>query len=345
MGEPLVVVKNLVKWFPVRRSFLSPTAHVRAVDDVSLEIKSGEILGLAGESGCGKTTCGKLIIRLLEPTSGNVIFEGEDITTFDHERLKKFRKSAQIVFQDPYDSMNPRQTVFQILQEPIQIHNIAESNEESVNLIYKALEDVQLTPPGEFTSRFPHELSGGQRQRVAVARALILNPKFIVADEPVSMLDMSVRAEILNLLLDLVQKYDLSLLFITHDLAVSKYVTDRLAIMYLGEIVELSKPEEVVDTPLHPYTKALVAAVPVPDPRTKIGKIPIKGEIPSPINPPSGCRFHTRCPIAVFPICKEKEPQLEEKTHEHWAACHFSYLLMEQYEEENQKTRQKGADK
>lgn len=332
MAEPLITVKNLVKWFPVRRGFLSAKQNLKAVDDVSFEIQTSEILGLAGESGSGKTTCGKVVIRLLEPTSGSVLFNGEDITTYDSKKLLKFRKCAQIVFQDPYDSMNPRQTVFQILQEPLEIHSLAHSREESTNLIYKALEDVQLTPPEEFTPRFPHELSGGQRQRVAVARSLILNPKFIVADEPVSMLDMSVRAEILNLFLDLIQKYRLSLLFITHDLAVSKYIADRLAIMYLGKIVELGRPEEVVDTPLHPYTEALVAAIPVPDPRIKIGEIPIKGEISSPINPPSGCRFHPRCPVAVFPICKDKEPPLEEKVPGHLAACHFSNLLMEKYE-------------
>ena len=258
MAEPLISVKNLVKWFPVRRGFLAPKLYVRAVDSVSFEVESSEILGIAGESGCGKTTCGKLTIRLLEPTSGSVLFNGEDVTTYDSKRLKEFRESAQIVFQDPYDSMNPRQTVFQILQEPLQIHGVTHSREESNDLIYKALEDVQLTPPEEFTPRFPHELSGGQRQRVAVARALILHPKFIVADEPVSMLDMSVRAEMLNLFSDLVQKYRLSLLFITHDLAVSKYITNRLAIMYLGKIVEIARPEEVVDTPIHPYTLSLI---------------------------------------------------------------------------------------
>jgi peptide/nickel transport system ATP-binding protein len=332
MTELLMTVENLVKWFPVRRSFLSARQYLKAIDGVSFEIHTSEILGLAGESGSGKTTCGKLVIRLLEPTGGKVLFNGEDIMRYDSKRLLKFREDAQIVFQDPYDSMNPRQTVFQILQEPLDIHGLAHSREESTNLIYKALEDVQLAPPEEFTSRFPHELSGGQRQRVAVARSLILNPKFIVADEPVSMLDMSVRAEILNLFLDLIKKYHLSLLFITHDLAVSKYITDRLAIMYLGKIVEIGKPEEVVDTPFHPYTEALVAAIPVPDPRVKIGEIPIKGEIPSPINPPSGCGFHPRCPIAVFPICKDVEPPLEEKKPGHLASCHFSYLLIEKHE-------------
>jgi peptide/nickel transport system ATP-binding protein len=332
MGETLISVKGLRKWFPVRRGLFTPKLFVRAVDDVSFGIEKGKILSLAGESGSGKTTTGKVIIRLIEPTSGSILFNGEDVTTFGSKRLKEFKKEAQIVFQDPYDAMNPRQTIFQILQEPLLVHNVTDTREEATDLVYRALEDVQLSPPEEFTPRFPHELSGGQRQRVAVARALILNPKFIMADEPVSMLDMSVRAEILNLFLDLIKKYDLTLLFITHDLAVSKYITDELAIMYLGKIVEIAIPEEVVDTPLHPYTVALVAAVPVPDPRMKLGQLPIKGEIASPIAPPSGCRFHPRCPMAQFPICREKEPPLEEKTRGHFAACHFSDTLVAQYE-------------
>lgn len=332
MAEPLIKVKNLRKWFPVRRGLFTPKLFVRAVDGISFEIGKGKILALAGESGSGKTTAGKVMIRLIEPTSGGILFNGKDISSLRSGKLKEFKKQAQIVFQDPYDAMNPRQTIFQILQEPLLVHSITDSGEKSRDLVYRALEDVQLTPPEEFTPRFPHELSGGQRQRVAVARALILRPKFIMADEPVSMLDMSVRAEILNLFLDLIAKYDLTLLFITHDLAVSKYIADDLAIMYLGKIVEISNPEDVVDTPLHPYTVALVAAVPVPDPRLKLGQIPITGEIPSPIHPPSGCRFHPRCPMAQFPICREKEPALEEKAQGHMAACHFSHILMKKYE-------------
>jgi peptide/nickel transport system ATP-binding protein len=329
MAEPLIRVNNLRKWFPVRRGLFTPKLFVKAVDDVTFDIEKGKILALAGESGSGKTTAGKVLIRLIEPTSGGIFFNGQNVTEFDVKRLKEFRKEAQIVFQDPYDAMNPRQTIFQILQEPLLVHEITNSRDEATDLVYQALQDVQLSPPEEFTPRFPHELSGGQRQRVAVARALILHPKFIMADEPVSMLDMSVRAEILNLFLDLIEKYDLTLLFITHDLAVSKYIADELAIMYLGKIAEIGNPEDVVDTPLHPYTIALVAAVPVPDPRSKLGIIPIAGEISSPINPPLGCRFHPRCPMAQFPICKEKEPALEEKVKGHFAACHFSYMLVE----------------
>lgn len=331
MTEPLIRVKSLRKWFPVRRGLFTPKLFVRAVDDVTFDIEKGKILALAGESGSGKTTTGKVMIRLIEPTSGGILFNGEDVTRFDPKRLKEFKKEAQIVFQDPYDAMNPRQTVFQILQEPLLIHEVTNSREEATDLVYRALTDVQLSPPEEYTPRFPHELSGGQRQRVAVARALILHPKFIMADEPVSMLDMSVRAEILNLFMDIIEKYDLTLLFITHDLAVSKYIADELAIMYLGKIVEIAKPEDVVDTPLHPYTIALVAAVPVPDPRMKLGVIPITGEIPSAINPPTGCHFHPRCPMAQFPICRETAPNLEEKAPSHFAACHFSYKLLEQY--------------
>jgi len=329
----IIRVENLKKWFPVRRSFIDtlmgrPQKFIKAVDGISFDIRKAEIFCLAGESGCGKTTTGKVIHRLLRATSGRVLFKGVDIMSLEGEKLKGYRRKAAIIFQDPYESLNPRMTALDIISEPLVVHKLVHTEDEKIEAVSKALEDVALKPPEDFIFRFPHELSGGQRQRVSIARALVTNPEFIVADEPVSMLDMSIRAEILNLLLSLRDKYNLSFLFITHDLAVAKYICDRIAIMYLGKIVEMGDAEEVIDNPLHPYTKALISAVPVPDPRIKIGEIPIKGEVPSPINIPPGCRFHPRCVVCeknekLASLCKSKEPKMVEVKKGHFVACHL----------------------
>ncbi|MEM2292739.1 MAG: ABC transporter ATP-binding protein [Nitrososphaerota archaeon] len=328
MSQIVVKVENLRKWFPVRMGFLTTLfsrkqLFVKAVDGVSFFIKRGEIFGLAGESGSGKTTTGRLILRLLEPTSGKIFFEGKDITRIPEEELKPLRKEMQIVFQDPYESLNPRMTIGDIIAEPIRLLHAAASEKEVEERVRQVLEDAELTPPEEFIFRYPHELSGGQRQRVATARAFVLQPKFVVADEPVSMLDVSTRAEILNLMISFVEKYKTSFLYITHDLALARHMCDRIAIMYLGKIVEMGTTDQIIYEPLHPYTKALIAAVPVPDPTSKRIEVVIKGEIPSPINPPPGCRFHTRCPSFIGDICRQKEPSLVDMGNGHLVACHL----------------------
>ena len=325
MSEKLIVVENLKKWFPVRMGFFKTlltrkTLFVRAVDGVSFNIKKGEIFGLAGESGSGKTTTGKVLIKLLEPTDGKIFFEGKDITFLKEKMVKPLRRKMQIIFQDPYESLNPFMTVRDILQEPLTINNII--GDEAEERIYKALEDVKLTPPEEFLLRYPHELSGGQRQRVAFARAMVLDPQFVVADEPVSMLDVSIRAEILNLIVELRDERNVAFLYITHDLALARHICDRIAVMYLGKIVEMGDVEQVILNSMHPYTEALISAVPVPDPTSKRIEVQVKGEIPSPINPPSGCRFHTRCPAFIGEVCKVKEPVLVEVEKGHFVACH-----------------------
>jgi len=325
--EIIAEARNLRKWFPVRLGFLKTlfskqSLFVRAVDDISLYILEKEILGLVGESGSGKTTTGRLMVRLLEPTGGQILFKGMDITHLQGEKLRTLRQKMQIVFQDPYESLNPRMTIGDIIAEPLRVLRLANDEKEIMERVYAILEDVQLTPPEEFTFRYPHELSGGQRQRVNIARAFVVNPEFIVADEPVSMLDVSTRAEILDLMTSLRDKYKTAFLYITHDLALTRHVCDRIAVMYLGKIAELGRTEDIIDNPLHPYTKALISAVPVPDPDSKRIEVTIKGEIPSPINIPPGCRFSTRCP-SVMNICLEKEPELVEIEKERFVACHL----------------------
>jgi len=295
---------------------------VRAVDDVSFYVKRGEIFSLAGESGSGKTTTGKSILRLVEPTSGDVHFDGRDILSMNKKELKKLRRDMQIIFQDPYESLNPRQTVFDIISEPLEVNNLVDTYAEKVKKVSEALQDVELSPPEEFMNRYPHELSGGQRQRVAVASTLVLKPKFIVADEPVSMVDVSIRAGILNLMANLKEKMDLTYLLITHDLSVARYMCDRIAIMYLGKIMETGPTGVIVDNPLHPYTEALISVIPVPDPKLRDReRLILRGEIPDPVNVPPGCRFHPRCSYAID-VCREAEPEMVEVEKDHFVACH-----------------------
>jgi len=323
----LIRVDELVKWFPVRAGVLSSMfggkeRFIRAVDGVSFDVADGEIFGLAGESGCGKTTLGRLLLRLIEPTSGKVMFEGKDLFQIDGKAMKALRRKMQIIFQDPYESLNPRKMVFDIVAEPIELNEAASDEAEKEKMVLEALGAVHLTPLPEIMYRFPHELSGGQRQRVGVARAVVLRPKFIVADEPVSMLDVSIRTEMLNLMLELRERLGLTYVFITHDLAVSKYMCDRIAVMYVGKIVEIGSTERLIDRPIHPYTKALLAAVPVPDPEIKVGEIPIKGEVTSPVDLPLGCRFQKRCMYAKE-ICMKEEPELR-KVDDKYVACHLA---------------------
>ncbi len=321
-GEPLLVVRDLKKYFPVKRGVLARVvAQVKAVDGVSFAVSRGETLGLVGESGSGKTTIGRCILRLIEPTDGTIEFENTNVRELDSGDMRRMRRHMQIVFQDPYASLNPRMTVGTIVAEPLIIHGGmtgAQRDERVAQLLTK----VGLSP--DYRKRYPHEFSGGQRQRIGVARALATNPKFLVLDEPVSALDVSVQAQVVNLLQDLQDELGLTYLFIAHDLSVVEHISTRVAVMYLGKIMELSGRGDLYEDPLHPYTKALLSAVPVPDPTVKKTRILLSGDIPTPLNPPSGCVFHTRCPIAQFPICKTEVPPLVEHKPGHFAACHFA---------------------
>ena len=319
--EKLLEVKNLKKYFPVKAGvFRKTVAHVKAVDDVSFAIKKGETLGLVGESGCGKSTTGRTILRLLEASAGKIIFDGKDVLSMDKKELRSIRKEMQIIFQDPYASLNPRMTVADIVGEPLDIHNLVSNKKEKKEKVKELLNDVGLLP--EQMRRYPHEFSGGQRQRIGVARALAVDPKLIIADEPVSALDVSIQAQVINLLQDLQDKFDLTYLFIAHDLSVVKHISDRIAVMYLGKIVELTDKKELFDNTLHPYTQSLLSAIPIADPTYEKDRILLEGDVPSPVDPPSGCRFHPRCPEAME-ICKEKEPVFKDYGNGHFAACHL----------------------
>jgi len=321
MARNLVEVKNLVKHFPIRGGvFLKEVASVKAVDDVSLTIREGETMGLVGESGCGKTTLGRLILRLEEPSSGKVFFQEENILSFDKEKMRSLRKNMQIIFQDPFSSLNPRKTVSHIIGEPLLIHGLR-SRREREEKVLELLHVVGLRR--EHMRRYPHQFSGGQRQRIGVARALALHPKLIICDEAVSALDVSIQAQVINLLQDLQEEFGLTYLFISHDLAVVEHVSDRLAVMYLGKIVELADSFQIYRSPLHPYSQALLSASPIPDPAFRRARIILKGDVPSPIDPPPGCRFHTRC-LYAEDICSQQEPQLKEVRENHLTACHFA---------------------
>ena len=322
LGEPLLVVKDLRKYFPVKRGILSRVvAQVKAVDGISFGLVKGETLGLVGESGSGKTTVGRCILRLIEPTSGTIAFENTNVLDLDSGDMRRMRRHMQIVFQDPYASLNPRMTVGSIVAEPLIIHGDLRGSDRD-DRVAQLLTKVGLSP--DYRKRYPHEFSGGQRQRIGVARALATNPKFLVLDEPVSALDVSVQAQVVNLLMDLQDELGLTYLFIAHDLSVVEHISTRVAVMYLGKIMELADRTALYEDPLHPYTKALLSAVPIPDPTLKKTRILLKGDIPTPLNPPSGCVFHTRCPIAQFPICASEVPALLEHKPGHFAACHFA---------------------
>ncbi|MBG9789076.1 ABC transporter ATP-binding protein [Brevibacillus laterosporus] len=320
MVEDLLVVNRLKKYYPITGGvFAKEIGAVKAVDDVSFHVKRGETLGLVGESGCGKSTTGRSILRLIEPTSGEVLFEGKDVARMKREEVREIRKDMQIIFQDPFASLNPRHTVGKILEEPLIVHGVNSLKERSKR-VHELLEVVGLST--YHAGRYPHQFSGGQRQRIGIARALILNPKLIVADEPVSALDVSVQSQVLNLMQDLQKEYNLTYLFIAHDLSVVRHISDRVGVMYLGRIAEIADKDELYANPHHPYTKALLSAVPVADPDKKQERIILQGDLPSPTNPPSGCTFHTRCPH-VMDVCREKRPEMLKLREDHLVACHL----------------------
>ncbi len=322
MTQPLLKVQDLVKQFPIRGGLLNRTVDkVHAVDGVSFELAAGETLGVVGESGCGKSTTGRCILRLIEPTSGQVWFEGKNVTRASKDELRALARDMQIIFQDPYASLNPRMTVGAIIGEALTIHKLAKTPREYDERIVQLLETVGLA--ADHMRRYPHEFSGGQRQRIGIARALAVSPKLIICDEAVSALDVSIQAQVINLLEDLREEFNLSYVFIAHDLSVVEHISHRVAVMYLGRIVEIAPAKALYTDPKHPYTEALLSAVPIPDPSIKRKRIPLQGDVPSPIKPPSGCHFHTRCPIAQKPLCNTEKPVLKQTGEGHWVACHL----------------------
>src|SRR6195952_4588611 len=322
MSEPLLSVRNLTKEFPLKGGLFSGYTHiVNAVDGVNFHVDRGETLGLVGESGCGKSTTGRCVLRLIEPSSGEIRFEGKDVRALKASELRLLRRDIQIIFQDPYASLNPRMNVGAIVGEALIIHQLTKTRRQFEERVVDLLETVGLR--ADHMGRYPNEFSGGQRQRIGIARALAVEPKLILCDEPVSALDVSIQAQIINLLEDLQQKFGIAYLFVAHDLSVVEHISKRVAVMYLGRIVETADARELYTSPLHPYTEALLSAVPIPDPRVKRQRIRLKGEVPSPINPPGGCHFHTRCPIAQFPLCSSQTPPLKPSADGHWVACHF----------------------
>lgn len=323
---PLLEIKDLKKYFPIKDGiiFNRSVGAVKAVDGVSFSVEKAETLGIVGESGCGKSTTGRVILRLLEATAGEVIFEGRNILNLKNEEMRKLRREMQIIFQDPYASLNPRMTIGDIITEPLKVHKLYNSSAERNTRLKKLLDIVGLNYT--HAKRYPHEFSGGQRQRIGIARALAVEPKLIICDEPVSALDVSIQAQVINLLEDLQQEFKLTYIFIAHDLSVVKHISDRIAVMYLGKIVEMANYEDLYKKPLHPYTIALLSAIPVPDPTFKRNRIILEGDIPSPANPPAGCRFHTRCAFAKD-ICKTQEPEFKEIELGHSVACHLAGQL------------------
>ena len=321
-SENILEVKNLKMWFPVNSRGIIPkhVGDIKAVDDISFEVRQGETLGIVGESGCGKPTVGRSIMQVYDITDGEIVFEGQELSALKAKEMRRMRRRMQMIFQHPYSSLNPRMTAGNIIGEPIQIHNMSNSKEEYAEQVEELLRVVGLNP--YMRDRYPHEFSGGQRQRIGIARALAVRPSLIIADEPVSALDVSIQAQVINLLQDLQEQFNLTYMFIAHDLSVVRHISDRIGVMYLGKMVELAERDELYENPLHPYTQALLSAVPIPDPAIERGRerIVLEGDVPSPLRPPSGCRFHTRCPIAIDE-CSEEDPEFRDVGNDHWAAC------------------------